>query len=474
MRLTLAEVMRATGGHPEGGPSTNGIIVTGVSTDTRTLRPGDLFVPLRGPQRDGHEFLGEAFARGAAAALTAHPPERIFSDRSGHVLGPLVHVDDTLRALADLAAAYRQSLRLHVVGVTGSVGKTTTAAMCESVLGGTYRVRRTKDDWNAEIGVPLTVLTLRDDDEVAVIEMAMRGLGQIADLVRVAAPQIGVVTNIGESHLELLGTIDNVVRAKGELIEGLPPDGAAVLNADDERVRGLGVRAKAAVVTFGVARSAAVRAEEIAFSDQGMRFRLIRADGAVDIALQTWGLHNVRNALAAAAVAEVMQVGLEPVRRGLARWRPLKMRLEPLRAGETLIINDAYNASPASMAAAFEVLDYVAGRRRRIVVLGEMRELGSQSPALHHAVGKQAGGVATVCIAVGASDARDLAAGAREVLGAAAVHHVADAATAAAAVLTSVHPDDVVLVKGSRAMAMERVVEVLLTRLAPQSGRAPA
>jgi len=471
MRLTVADVMQATGGHAEGGPPAAEQIITGVSTDTRTLQPGDLFIPLRGPQRDGHDYIGEALARGAAASLTSRRDAPRRRDDVGAGRAPLIRVDDTLRALGDLALYYRPTLAVRVVGVTGSVGKTTTAAMCEAVLGETYRVARTRDDWNAEIGVPLTVLGLRDGDEVAVIEMAMRGRGQIADLVRVAAPQIGVVTNIGESHLEFLGSLENVARAKGELIDGLPSDGTAVLNADDERVLGLRSRSGAAVVTFGLASSADVRAEGIVFSDEGMRFRLIRADGAADIVLKTWGVHSVRNALAAAAVAQVMHLGVDEVRRGLADWTPPKMRLQPLRVGEILIINDAYNASPASMTAAFEVLQHVAAGRRRLMVLGEMKELGGQSAALHRATGKQAGGVASLLVAVGGGDAEELAAGARETLPAAAVHRVADAAAAAARLRTIVRAGDAVLVKGSRALAMEQVVEALLVYPAP-SGRA--
>jgi len=257
MRLTLAEVIRATGGRLQGEMPPGVVQVTGVSTDTRTLRPGDLFVALRGPQRDGHDFVADAFARGAAAALTSRRAA-LRSPERGRRSGPLIAVPETLPALGDLAAFYRQSLAVRVVGVTGSVGKTATAAMCAAVLEGTYRVARTRDDWNAEIGVPLAILSLDDRTDVAVLEMAMRGLRQIADLVRIARPEIGVVTNIGESHLELLGTIENVARAKGELIEGLPPNGMAVLNAEDEQVLRLRDRSPAPVLTFGLLPTADV------------------------------------------------------------------------------------------------------------------------------------------------------------------------------------------------------------------------
>ena len=464
MRLTLAEVVQATGGHADSGAPSGGVIISGVSTDTRTLKPGDLFVPLRGPRADGHDHIAQAFAGGAAAALSS----RRDAARGGEEVArraALIRVDDTLRALGDLAAYYRQTLTVRVVGITGSVGKTTTAGMCAAILAGSYRVVRTPDDWNAEIGVPLTVLGLRDGDEVAVIEMAMRGPGQIADLVRIAAPQVGVVTNVGASHLELLGSLENVARAKGELVDGLPPGGTAVLNADDERVLGLRARARAAVVTFGVAPTAGVRAEEIAFTEEGMHFRLVRTDGAADVVLNTWGLQNVRNALAAFAVGQVLGLGVDAARRGLAAWAPPEMRLQALRAGEVLIINDAYNASPASMAAAFEVLRQVGSGRRRLLVLGEMKELGAESAALHRAVGTQAGGAAAVLIAVGGSDAEALASGARDAGGPQDIYRAADPADAAARLRTIVRAGDVVLVKGSRVTAMEQVVEALLVHL---------
>jgi UDP-N-acetylmuramoyl-tripeptide--D-alanyl-D-alanine ligase len=469
MRLTLGEVIQAAGGRLEGPPPSAAVQITGISTDTRALRPGDLFVPLRGPRHDGHDFIGDAFAKGAAAALTSRPalPR---APEGGTRSGPLVSVPDTLLALGDLAAHYRRTLAVRVIGVTGSVGKTVTAAMCAAVLEGTYRVARTRDDWNAEIGVPLTVLGLSDAERVAVIEMAMRGRGQIADLVRIALPLIGVVTNIGESHLELLGTIENVARAKGELIEGLPAGGTAVLNADDDQVLGLRVRSPAPVLTFGLAPSADVRGERVIFTDDGMRFRLVREDGAGDIRLQSWGVHSVRNALAAAAVALVMKVGVEEVGARLAQWIPPKMRLQPLRFGDSLIINDAYNASPASAAAAFEVLRHVAGAHRRVVVLGEMKELGEQSAALHRAVGKEAAGLSAVLIAVGGADAEELAVAAREAGTGTAVHHEPDAPAAAARLKAIVRSGDVILVKGSRVMAMERVVDALRADL-QSSGR---
>src|SRR3989442_8251545 len=240
MHFTLDEILKATGGQltkPDARLPMP-VIITGVSTDPRTLRDGDLFVPLRGPRADGHDFIADAFHRGAAAALSARPANGL---PSGAVL---IRVDDPLRALGRIARAYRRTLTVTVVGVTGSVGKTTTTKLCAAVLGRAFAVASTKEVWNAEIGVPLTLLGLTVEHGVAVIEMAMRGLGQIAELVEMAAPSIGVVTSISEAHLEHLGSRENIARAKGELVAG-PPDGrGAGLERGGEMGGGRGARGR--------------------------------------------------------------------------------------------------------------------------------------------------------------------------------------------------------------------------------------
>jgi UDP-N-acetylmuramoyl-tripeptide--D-alanyl-D-alanine ligase len=363
-----------------------------------------------------------------------------------------------LRALAGLARHYRRTLAVRVVGITGSVGKTTTTAMCAAVLGTVYRVARTREEWNAEIGVPLAILGLTAETQVAVIEMAMRGLGQIAELVEITSPAVGVVTNIGESHRELLGSLDNIAKAKGELIEGLPEDGTAVLNADDDRVAALAARSRARNVTYGVERPADVTAQGVTYAARGMRFRLRRDDGTIDVDLPAWGVHNVRNALAAAAVARVMAVGLEDVRRGLERYETPKMRLQMEPAGDLLILNDAYNASPASMAAAFDVVRGVAQGRRRVLVLGEMKELGDHAGMSHYLVGQEAAEAADVLVAVGGGDAEDLRLGAAGAIPRERTFHAPSTTRAIELLRTILQPGDLVLVKGSRAMEMERVV----------------
>jgi len=460
VRLTLEEVLKATGGHLA-SPGPSSLTISGVSTDTRTLRPGDLFVPLRGPRTDGHNFIRDAFANGAAASLVTHAVQGLPSG------GVTIHVRDLLQALAGLAAHYRSTLGVRVVGVTGSVGKTTTTAMCAAVLATQYRVARTKDEWNAEIGVPLTLLGLDRAHQVAIVEMAMRGLGQISELVAIARPEIGVLTNIAESHLELLGSIDNVARAKGELIEGLPASGTAVLNADDPRVIALAARSKARVVTYGIDAAADVRGTSVEFTTSGMRFTITSPDARISATLPVFGLHNVRNALAAASVGMAMGVKMDALRDALAHHHPPKMRLQPVEASGILIINDAYNASPTSMQAAFEVLSEVSRGRRRVAVLGEMKELGPSSGMMHFDVGAAVADFADILVTVGGGDAVEIANGAAGAMASERVHTVPSTFRAIDLLRELLRPGDVVLVKGSRAMEMERVVAGIVEAMRP-------
>lgn len=455
MRLSLREVIDVTGGHFLGVDRTPAeVIVTGVSTDTRTLRPGDLFVPLRGPRTDGHAFLAEALRRGAVAALCVQPRADLPAD------AVLIQVADPLRALGDIATHYRQTLSVMVIGITGSVGKTTTTKMCASTLGARFRVAQTREEWNAEVGVPLTLLGLTPEHQVALVEMAMRGLGQIGELVVMAKPTIGVVTTVAEAHLEFLGTRENIARAKGELVAGLPDGGTAILNADDQLVAGLAGLCRGRVLTYGLDVAADVTAQAIRASRSGLQFRLVAAGQSVEIDLSTWGRHNVRNALAAAGVGVALGMALGAIRDGLAQYRPPTRRLEPIPVGDVLILNDTYNASPASMLAAFDVLREVAQPEHRIAVLGGMKELGSQSIAMHREIGRAlaARGV-RLLITVG-EDARTIAEGATEAgMSLQAIHPVHEHDEAMALLRAEVRPGDVVLVKGSRAMAMERIVE---------------
>ncbi len=458
MRLSLAEILKATGGDRGGSALPASIEITGVRTDSRTVQPGDLFVPLRGPRADGHDFIAEAFRRGAAASLAARSVAGLPSR------AVIIRVDNPLRALGQIAGAYRRTLSVAVVGITGSVGKTTTAQLCASVLGQKLSVAVTKDDWNAEIGVPLTLLSLTPQHRVVVLEMAMRGLGQIAELVEIAQPSIGVVTTIGEAHLEFLGSRENIARAKGELIVGLPPDGVAVLNRDDEWVARLAPLSRARVMTYGLDGEADVSASHVRFEPAGMAFRLSVGGRHANVHLPAWGRHNVSNALAAAAVGVTQGLDVATIGAGCAAWKAPKMRLEPVRVGDVLILNDAYNSSPASAHAAFDVLEDVARGARMLAVLGAMKELGPHSAEMHRAVGTDIARRHIAALLTVGEGAEAIGEGA--VAGGmdrARVEHVGTVAQAAGRLREMLQPKDVVLVKGSRAVEMERIVETLRT-----------
>lgn len=454
VRLAVADLIAATGGQvvlPPGEALPDA--VSGVVTDSRLAGPGDLFVALRGPRTDGHRFVADAAARGAALSLV--------SDAAA-ACGPAVVVADSVRALGAIAALHRRTLDTTVVGITGSVGKTTTVALCAAVLATRYAVARSAESWNAEQGVALTLLGLDRSHEVAVIEMAMRGLGQIRELVEMARPRIGAVTNIGDSHLELLGSHANIAAAKAELLEGLPPDGVAIVSADEPWMPRLVRDVRCRVVRVGFSPEADVRATEVVRADGGWRFLLDNGGRRAHVSLPLAGSHQVRNALVAAAVGVVLGLTLDEVAAALARARPTKMRQELLALGDILVIDDAYNASPQSMEAAFEVVAQVGGSRRRVLALGEMRELGPTAPALHRRVGAQAAALGPAFLLAVGPDARWLLEGAIAAGLPSASTGLAETAQDAIPLLHRiVQPGDVVLIKGSRAVEMEYLVEAL-------------
>lgn len=458
LRIAVADLVDATGGRivqPPGAVVPEAI--TGVTIDSRRTSPGDLFVALRGPRADGHQFVADATARGAVLAIVA--------DASAAVAGPAVVVADPLRALGAVAALHRRTLAAAVVGITGSVGKTTAVGLCAKVLDGRYRVLRSAESWNAELGVALTLLGLQPRHDVAVIEMAMRGLGQIRDLVEMARPRIGAVTTIGETHLESLGSREQIAAAKAELLEGLPPDGVAVVNADEALTDRLTRDVRCPVIRVGLARDADVRATEITRANGGYTF-LLRLDAQeAHVYLPLPGVHQVRNALVAAAVGHVMNLSLREIVAALGRVRPARMRQEVVTFGDMVIIDDTYNASPQSMAAAFEVLAQVGGRRRRVLALGEMRELGPQAPEFHRRVGREAAALEPAhLLAVGPNAQWYLDGAAAAGLPSGAMTSAEAVGDAVPLLRAIVRPGDVVLIKGSRAIEMEHLVDALRVR----------
>jgi UDP-N-acetylmuramoyl-tripeptide--D-alanyl-D-alanine ligase len=447
--MHLAEAARILEGELHGRDSG----LSGVGTDTRALQPGELFVALRGPHFDGHDFLEQAHAAGAAGALV----ER----RVDSPLAQLV-VADTRLALGRLAAAHRARYAIPLVAVTGSNGKTTVKEMLAAILGQQGPVLATRGNLNNDIGMPLTLLRLRPEHRCAVIEMGANHPGEIAYLTSLARPTVALVSNAGPAHLEGFGDLEGVARAKGEIYSGLGDEGIAVINADDRFAPYWdGLNARRRCWHFGMQEPAEVGTEpagirfEVGGGGAWTRFRLRTPLGDTDIGLPLAGWHNVMNALAAAAGAMAVGADLSQVRAGLESMRPVTGRLQPRVArGGGWVLNDSYNANPASLQAAIEVLGACPGTRW--LILGDMAELGRDADALHAAAGEQAraAGIERLWATGVASRA------AAEAFGRGG-RHFADQAALIEALLAELGPDAWVLVKGSRSARMERVVEAI-------------
>jgi UDP-N-acetylmuramoyl-tripeptide--D-alanyl-D-alanine ligase len=456
--ITLGEVATAVGGTLDGAdPAAR---VTGsVEFDSRQVGPGGLFVALAGERTDGHRFAAAAVAAGAVGVLAARP-----------VGVPAVLVDEPGAALGRLAAAVLARLPgLVVVGVTGSSGKTSTKDLIAQLLGRHGPTVAPPGSFNNELGHPYTVLRSTVDTRYLVLEYSARGIGHIAALCRIAPPRIAAVLNVGSAHLGEFGSRDAVAAAKGELVEALPPaaaGGVAVLTADDPRVLAMAGRTAARVVTVGRSADVDVRAEEVRLDALGRpAYRLVTPAGSVDVQLGLYGAHHVPNSLSAAAVALQLGLPLPDVAAGLAAARPLsRWRMEVTeRADGVLVVNDAYNANPESMRAALAALAAMSGGRRSWAVLGPMGELGGGAEAEHAALGRAAAesGVDRLVV-VGPAAAATHAAAAAERSWKGESVHVPDAGAALQVLRREVRPGDVVLVKASRAVGLERVALDLL------------
>lgn len=364
---------------------------TGVTTDSRAVKPGELFVALKGGNFDGHDYCVKAAELGAAGVVVSH-------DVEGLPAGVAVFkVEDTLLAYQQLAHAYRLKQQgLKVFAITGSNGKTSTKDLLAACLGAKYKVVKTQGNFNNEIGLPKTLLSIQPDTDIAVVEMGMRGLGQIAELCRIAEPDSGLITNVGETHMELLGSMENIGKAKSEIVVDLPSDGFAVLNGDNEYVLAAAGKTKAQVVYFGLGESCDYRGSDIVTSALGTTFTCTekKSGKSVSVRLQLIGEHNVYNALSAIAGAACYGVPLEDSAKALATARLTGSRQEIIYIGDITFINDAYNASPASMEAALKTLAEAKkaahGSVRTIAVLADMLELGAISEDAHRRVGRWA------------------------------------------------------------------------------------
>ncbi|ROQ93250.1 UDP-N-acetylmuramoyl-tripeptide--D-alanyl-D-alanine ligase [Desulfosoma caldarium] len=459
---TLATIAEAVHGTLY-GPSVE-VLPSRVVTDTRTLRPKDVFVALRGERFDGHEFVEEAVRRGASAVVVERLPRaHKVSDRASVIV-----VKDTLQALGDLARCVRQRFSLPVVGITGSNGKTSTKEMTASILARRLHTLKNPGNFNNLIGVPLTLLQLTAAHDAAVVEMGINVVGEMERLVSMVQPTVGIITNIHPTHLEGLRSLDTVLSEKGKLWTGLPEEGTAIVNGDDGRLRAFAQEIKAHRLLCSVEKASADFCVEGAVTVLAgeSRFRLATPSGMASVRLAAMGKHHVLNALMAAAAAYVLGFSVEEIQVGLEDYRPVKQRMVLVELQDGMVlVDDTYNANPMSMVAAFRTIKDVAQAHPLALVLGEMRELGESAASWHQWVGEQAAKSGPTVLVVLGAHGQDILDGAQRAgytpdLCFLAANHE----EAAQVVLEHLEPKHWILVKGSRGMTMERVVEKILER----------
>ena len=469
MQLSLREVagiLGASGGVPDR-------LVLGYSIDSRTIGPGQLFFAVKGPRFDGHQFVQQAFDRGAAGAVVQQGFER---EAPSSIASSLIPASDTTRALQAVALAVRRKWGRRVVAITGSTGKTTTKEMIATLLAQQFTVHKSPGNLNNQYGLPLTLLGLEPGHQVAVLELAMAASGEIADLARLAEPEVGVVTNVAPVHLQFFDSVDSIARAKRELIENLKRPAVAVLNWDDPRVRRFSEGFDGQVVTFGFKEGAEFRAAHIETQGAGTRFRMESSGFVGDFQIPLPGRHNVANALAALATASLSDIAPERLREALATFKNLHQRSEILTlSGGITIINDCYNSNPLAMERMLETLATWPEARRRIVVAGEMLELGPSSPDLHRMIGAQCAECQIDWLLAVQGDARFFVEGA--VAGGLASERARffpNATESGEFCRKLIEPSDLVLVKGSRGVHLEAVTELLVSQGKGTPGGSPA
>lgn len=438
-----------------------------VSTDSRTIRNGELFIPIKGERFDGHDYIEHAFQSGAAGAITERDAAEIYKSDNGIDFGEktIIKVDDTLKALRNLASYYRQKFKIPFIGITGSVGKTSTKDMISCILMQEYNVLKTEGNLNNEIGLPLTIFNLEPYHEVAVVEMGMSSIGEISRLTSIVHPKIAVITNIGMSHIEKLGSRQNILKAKMEILEGVPKDGLVVLNGDDNLLYGLKGFLDKHTVYYGMDEGLDYQAYNIQNAgESGVYFNITIKNKEYKIHVPIPGVHNIHNALAALVIGIEMGVPVDEIIEGIRLFTPDKMRLNIVSHKGFKIINDTYNANPQSMEAALRVLkdiNSINGNspRRRIAVLGDMLELGDWSYDAHFNLGKFSVSLGIDYIITVGQDGKNIAKGALEAgAGHEKVKSFSDNIEVSEFLKGFISDDDVILVKGSRGMKMEEIV----------------
>jgi UDP-N-acetylmuramoyl-tripeptide--D-alanyl-D-alanine ligase len=452
----LSAIASYTGGELRGEGAEQAEIA-GVSTDTRTLKPGNLFIPLAGERFDGHTYAEAAVHAGAAAVLWQ-------ADHGEPSVTPAVVVDDTLAALQRLAARYRETLDVKVIGITGSNGKTTTKDMTAAVLATAYRVHKTAGNYNNHIGLPLTLLSLERGTEFAVIEMGMSGRGEIELLTGIAKPDAAVITNIGDAHLLQLGSRDEIAKAKLEIRSGLPDGGILIIPGDEPLIDAylpeMPGPKQERLIRFGFGASCDIRLASVELSAEETRFHT--ADSSVEFRIPMLGRHNAINALAAIAVGRMFNIADESIAEGLAGFTPSGMRIERVAGKKgTTIWNDCYNANPSSMKAALSLLAEAQGFRHKFAVLGDMLELGPMEQELHRDIGRLLRPDQVDYVFSCGELGRWIAEEAKKTYEAGKARAFASKEELAETLLQLAGEGDLILVKGSRGMKLETIVDVL-------------
>ena len=451
-KLSLNEIIKVTNAESN---SNENIFFDGVTTDSRKICDGTLFVALKGEKFNGEDFVEDAFKKGATAAIVSKNFDKKISD------GIILKVDDTLTAYQKIAGAWRDRFNIPIFAITGSTGKTTTKDLTAAVLSELGKILKTSANFNNEIGVPMTLLELNEEHKAAVVEIGMRGLGQIKSLAKIVKPTVAIVTNVNETHMELLGSIENIAKAKGELVESIQAGGTVILNVDNPYVANMIklVKPGVKIITNGIEKNADLKAENVVTGEASTDFDLLYKGKIFHFDLPIIGRHNVSNTLA--AIAAGMTVGLlyQKSQRGLLSFATTKMRFEVIRRDRITIVNDAYNASPASMRAAIKTSAELYNSRK-IAVLGDMFELGDIAEKAHREIGEYvAENNFEILITIGEL-AKFIAEGAK----AAGMKNVfvTDSHEDAAKILRSIlQAYDVVLFKASHGMHLEKIIDLI-------------
>jgi len=464
MNLSLDEISKAVEGALEGSGTVN---VGGYSIDSRTIKPGELFFAIKGPRFDGHAFVAQVFQKGAAAAVVeqgGREARACQGEASSNAEGPMIRVASTLAALQQLARDVRRRWGTTIIGITGSAGKTTTKEMTAVVLGKKFTVLRSVGNLNNEFGLPLCLLRAERYQNIGVLEMGMSAKGEIRKLAAIAEPNEGVVTNVNPVHLEFFKSVDEIAEAKAELIAGLHEPKVAYLNNDDSRVRAMARNFNGRVITYGVKSSAAFRVQQIQdLGIEGTAFTLQHERRDVNFVLPLLGQHNVVNAVAAIAVGVTHEVPWEQIRDAISEMKPEKMRGEVVKFREGfVVIDDSYNSNPRALSEMIRFFGRLKGHQRKILVAGEMLELGPEGPELHRNCGREAARAGLELIVGVQGQAKEILQGALDGgMDRSRLKFVRDALQAGDLLARTLKKGDVVLIKASRGVKLEQALHTL-------------